>query len=328
MGNRYWRHDDEKDPEFGKKYFETLLRATEVGDVESMREVGRMYLKGEDVEQNIDEGMKWLQRAAENGNVEALIIMGNHFATQDKDKAIDLLTKAANLGNMKAIKKLIYLYEQPEYDEFYELLWLDNSAALGNLNSLSKLAEFYRNIAHIPGNLPQSDMKALEYSIKAAEVHGFASDDIKFVTKIYNKYYKFTDKKVFKYYLTTEKLGQFNAMFGIAAKLYKEDHSERSYRLRALKWYKMAADAGDYDAAVAMTYILSNDEVVPSSVYSEHYHEALYWYERTAEFGNINAAKNLVMLYRDGYRSHLPNREKSMYWLEKVLEMEGGNKNV
>ena len=141
-------------------------------------------------------------------------------------------------------------------------------------------------------------------------------------TKIYNKYYKFIDKKVFKYYLTTEKLGQFNAMFGIAAKLYEKD------RRRALKWYKIAADAGDYDAAVAMAYVLSNDKVVPSCVYSKYYYEALYWYEQAAEFGNINAAKKLFMIYRDGGRSTYPDRDKSMYWLEKVLEMEGYNKNV
>ena len=141
-------------------------------------------------------------------------------------------------------------------------------------------------------------------------------------TKIYNKYYKFIDKKVFKYYLTTEKLGQFNAMFGIAAKLYEKD------RRRALKWCKIAADAGDYDAAVAMAYVLSNDKVVPSCVYSKYYYEALYWYEQAAEFGNINAAKKLFMIYRDGGRSTYPDRDKSMYWLEKVLEMEGYNKNV
>ena len=310
---RWWQ---DSDTELDKKYFETLLKAAEAGYVDAMTNVGEMYINGENIDKNIDEGIKWLQRAADNGDVEALIVMGSHFAAQDKDKAIDLLTKAADLGNMKAIKKLTHIYEQ---SNDYEILnWLMRSESLGNLNSLSKLAEFYRKGL----NVPKDELKALELHIKLVEIYGSSSNDIKFVTKIYNKYYKFTDKKVFKYYLTTEKLGQFNAMFGIAAKLYEKD------RLCALKWYKMAADVGDYDAAVAMAYILSNDEVVPSCVYSSHYHEALYWYEQAAEFGNINAAKNLVMLYHDGYGSHLPNRDESMYWLEKVLEMEGGNKNV
>ena len=38
------------------------------------------------------------------------------------------------------------------------------------------------------------------------------------------------------------------------------------------------------------------------------------------------------MMYRDGYRGYgggyLPYYEKSLKWLEKVIEMEGGNKNV
>ena len=307
---RWWQ---DSDPELDKKYFETLLKAAESGYVDAMTNVGEMYLNGENVDKNIDEGMKWLQRAAGNGDVKALIAMGNHFAAQDKNKAIDLFTKAANLGNMKAIKKLTHIYEQSNDDEI--LNWLIRSESLGNLDSLSRLAEIYRKGL----NVPQDELKALELHIKLAEIDGLYSADLRFVTKIYNKHYKFTDKKVFKYYLTTEKLGQFNAMFGIAAKLYETD------RLRALKWYKMAADAGDYDAAVAMAYILRNDGVVPNCVYSSHYPEALYWYEQAAEFGNINAAKNLFMIYRDGGRSTYSDRDKSMYWLEKVLEMEGGN---
>ena len=40
-----------------KKYFETLLKAAEAGYVDVMTDVGRMYLKGEDVDKNIDEGI-------------------------------------------------------------------------------------------------------------------------------------------------------------------------------------------------------------------------------------------------------------------------------
>ena len=226
----------------------------------------------------------------------------------------EFVLKEAELGKTQAMKKIIEFYEENgDHDKL--IYWLERSSKLGNLYSLSKLAKIYRKGLGIP----QDEMKALEIHIKLAEIYGLDSDDFKFVTKIYNKHFKFTDKKVFKYYLTTEKLGKFNAMFGIAAELYKTD------RYRALKWYKLAADSGDYDATVAMAYILTNDEVVPSSVYSGNYYEALKWYEYAAEFGNINAAKNLVMMYRDGYNGYLPNREKSAEWLEKVLEMEGGN---
>ena len=72
----------------GKKYFETILNAAEASYVDVMITIGEVYLNGEDTEKNIDEGTKWLRRAVDNGDTEALIVMGNHFAAHDK--AIDL----------------------------------------------------------------------------------------------------------------------------------------------------------------------------------------------------------------------------------------------
>lgn len=138
------------------------------------------------------------------------------------------------------------------------------------------------------------------------------------VIKIYNKHFKFSDKKFLKYYVTTEKLGHFNAMFRIAA-------------LRALKWYRLADLAGDYDAAVAVRHILSED-LSCCLDFEDHYYEAYEWYEKAAEFGNINAAKNLVIMSWGDSR-HFGGYCGIQYtpafdWLKKVLEMEHENKNV
>lgn len=91
----------------------------------------------------------------------------------------------------------------------------------------------------------------------------------------------------------------------------------------------MADLAGDYDAALAVHYIINNDL---SSVYiDDHYSETQKWYKRAVEFGNINAAKNLLMTnYLDRLKhwmgGYLPEAETSICQLKKVLEMEGEKK--
>ena len=102
-------------------------------------------------------------------------------------------------------------------------------------------------------------------------------------------------------------------MFGIAAELYKTD------KYRDLKWYRLADFAGDYDAALAVYHIVTEDLSFEYNIIFNHF-AARRWYEKAAEFGNINAAKNLVMMYA-------PDKKKSLYWLNKVLEPEVGHKN-
>jgi TPR repeat protein len=77
----------------------------------------------------------------------------------------------------------------------------------------------------------------------------------------------------------------------------------------------MADFAGDYDAAFAVYHIITEDLSFEYNIIFNHY-AARDWYEKAAEFGNINAAKNLVMMYAPD------DKKKSLYWLNKVLEME------
>ena len=48
------------------------MKAAEAGYINVMTTIGKMYLDGKDVDKNIEEGMKWLQRAADNGDIEII----------------------------------------------------------------------------------------------------------------------------------------------------------------------------------------------------------------------------------------------------------------
>ena len=319
-------YDEELSEEVKREYFETNLEAAKIGFVESMRKVAGAYLNGFGVEKNFDAAIKWYEKAFDEGDSSAAVALGEIYQEKNIAKAIFYLTKAAEENNIGAIKKLVGIYEtQNNFEKMFE--WCQRGANLGNDDFMREVANCYLN----GRGVPQDDLKALAWYIKVVEICGCNGDpnDIRMVTKIYNKHFKFSDEKFLGYYVTTEKLGHFNALFGIAAELYKTD------KYRALKWYRMADFAGDYDAALAVYHIFTEDLSYASYNITFSHFATRHWYEKAAEFGNINAAKNLVVMNTD--------KKKSLYWLNKVLEMEaeklengllavaakdGGHKNV
>lgn len=303
--------------EVAKKYFETNLKAAKIGIVESMCEVARMYFEGFGTEKNFDKAVEWYEKAVAEGDEFATVTLGKIYSKKNVEKAIFYLSKSAEKNNIKAIQKLAEIYEsRNDFEKMFECY--EKGAKLGSCDLMREVANCY-----LAGRgVRQDDLKALEWYIKIVEIYGCDNNDMRMITKIYNKHFKFTDKKILnKYYVTTEKLGHFNAMFGIAAELYKTD------KYRALKWYRLADLAGDYDAAMAVDHIITND--LSSVDIYDHYFEAREWYKKAVEFGNINAAKNLMMMYSEGfqrgYGGYLPDVKKSLYWLNKVLESEGKN---
>lgn len=71
----------------------------EQGVVESQFALGNMYFKGNGVEQNIEEALKWFRRAAEKGNAMAQLKLGFIYedgrgVPQDKKTAKDWYHKA------------------------------------------------------------------------------------------------------------------------------------------------------------------------------------------------------------------------------------------
>lgn len=310
---------EEVDFQTKRKYFETNLKAAQIGFVEAINAVAKSYLEGKGVEQNIAKSITWFQKAVCAGDVSAAVALGEIYYKDDVEKSIEYLSLAADKNHIKAIEILAKIYKsRNELDKMFACY--QRGANLGNFYFMRDVAKCYLN----GRGVQQDDLKALECYIKLIERSYRVDDnDIRLATKIYNSHFEFANKKFCdSYYITTKKVGKFNALFGIAAELYKTD------KYRALMWYKLADEAGDLDAAVAVTHICNSDLDVGSLVGSNHYDTALKWYEKAAEFGDINAAKNLVLMYRGSVNvpggGYLPNVEKCTYWLEKVLEMERG----
>lgn len=91
------------------KAAEAYLKAAEKGDSESQFAVGLLYMSGDVLpnnpfSQDIETGLKWYQKSANQDNDMALLTLGNYYADykNDTDKAVQYWEKSAEKGNYMA----------------------------------------------------------------------------------------------------------------------------------------------------------------------------------------------------------------------------------
>jgi TPR repeat protein len=85
--------------------------ASDQGDTRAMRSIGWLYEKGQGVQQNYAEAMRWFRKAADGGDVDAMYRLGNcyadgHGVQQDLAEAKRWWSKAAEGGSTKAKERL------------------------------------------------------------------------------------------------------------------------------------------------------------------------------------------------------------------------------
>lgn len=81
-------------------------------DIESMHELGKMYLYGIGTEKNVNKGFKLILKSAKEGYSSAQLLIGLIYnegivKSQDSEKALEWIMKAANQGNEEAISWLV-----------------------------------------------------------------------------------------------------------------------------------------------------------------------------------------------------------------------------
>ena len=123
--------------------FEQTKANAEQGNAEAQYNLGWMYLKGEGVEQNLKEAVKWYRKAAEQGLAEAqcnlgLIYQNGEGVLEDDKEAVKWYRKAAEQGYAKAqwILGGMYAFGRgvPE-DYVTAYAWLNIAAANGKADA-------------------------------------------------------------------------------------------------------------------------------------------------------------------------------------------------
>jgi uncharacterized protein len=146
---------------FNRGDYEAVLRVVrplaDQGNAKAQALLGTMYENGEGMAQDLAEGVKWLRKAAEGGEVSAQDYLGVLYATgdsgleQDYSQAAKWYRKAADQGDPHAQNSLGSMYAQGEgvpQDYVQAYTWY-NLAAKGfsaSENERRKWAAFGRDL--------------------------------------------------------------------------------------------------------------------------------------------------------------------------------------
>ena len=130
------------DGETALKYY---LKAAENGNVSAMIDCACIYFEGrKGVEKNVDKAIEWFKKAGQLGSSAALNNIGYIYGTMGNNKAaISWYEKAANLGDAVAMLNLsnIYRVEYPNINLAQK--WLKKAESLTDTFSIRKVADYY-----------------------------------------------------------------------------------------------------------------------------------------------------------------------------------------
>jgi TPR repeat protein len=92
------------------KAFSLLFEGALAGDAEAQMYVGRMFMYGQGISPNLNNGKVWLEASSFQGNAEAQYLLGTVYAEKDDTvsmlKAVYFLTKSSEQGSEKARMRL------------------------------------------------------------------------------------------------------------------------------------------------------------------------------------------------------------------------------
>jgi len=191
------------------------------------------------------------------------------------EKGFEWYSKAANAGNLDAMRKLGYMYERgwkghpPNHEKAIE--WYTKAASAGDSAAMNKLGTIYW---HGWEDHPPDYEKALEWYTKAARA------------------------------------GNPEAMYNLGL-MYRSGWKGHSPNyMKAIEWYTQAVRAGNPEAMYNLGYMYQSGwEGHPPD-----YKKAMEWYTQAADAGNSNAMNNLGVIYQSGWEGHLPDYKKAMEW--------------
>ncbi len=83
---------------------------------------------------------------------------------------------------------------------------------------------------------------------------------------------------------------------------------------KALHWFTLAADAGDFDAMFNIAYIYDRGFLGEQDI-----DQARLWYARAAQAGSGRAQYDLAAIYQHG-RGVAVDLEKALYWYDRARE--------
>ncbi len=255
-----------------------LIIKAEQGDIEAQIKIGFKYENGEDIEQNIEEALKWYKKAADQGSSNAKVNIGNLYRNgngvgvpqSDKD-ALHWYQKAADQGNADGQNLLGIMYFNGtgiDKDNNQALSWFHKSADQGNSDAQVNLGVMYQK--GVGGE--KNDEKAISWFKKSAE-QGNSSAQVN-LGAMYQYGYgvEKNTKEACALFKKSADQGNTDAQVGLAVCYQSGDGIEKNDELADF-WYKEAATIKNDDnmRLINTTSYLTNLNKFVTSVGTDEY---------------------------------------------------------
>ncbi|GAA5001724.1 tetratricopeptide repeat protein [Acinetobacter puyangensis] len=159
--------EQQNDPALEEKIVHQALQfiaqAAQAGFAPAQFSLGQCWLQGIGVEKNQQEGLGWIERAAQQGHVDAMFTLALNLPV-DHAQHLPLLQAAAQAGHAKAMLCVgLYLQNHAQPEQAVE--WFKHAKERGDLR-----ADFMLGMAYLTGNGVAADAKhAVEVLNQAGE---------------------------------------------------------------------------------------------------------------------------------------------------------------
>jgi TPR repeat protein len=263
------------------------------------------------VAQNSTEASEWFRKAAEQGDVDAQVILGTNYndglgVIKDAAEAVKWYRKAAEQGHAGAQSLLGSCYLKGEgvaKDSKMAVEWLRKAAEQGNAEGQAVLGACYE----LGKGVEQSSTVASMWFRKAAE-QGHDGAQLCLGTH-YADEQKMANNKVeaVKWYRKAADQGNDSAQFHLG-RCYAEGQGVAKDTAVAAKWYQKAAEQGHAEAQGYLGFCLNRGQGVFKDTV-----EAIKWFRKAAEQGNSYAQTFLGSCYSAG-EGVVKNKVESYKW--------------
>lgn len=263
-------------------------------DKEQMLLLGKHYLYGYKTKIDFDKAILWLDKASEQGSIEASAILGVLYYSQgpkvDYKKATKYFLKAYKAGNKQATIFLSSIYNNRLYEP-------EDKNLIYELNNQKPKADIAKNLSLI-WNATKGNPHAQQM-----------------IASLLSQLYENTEKPLYivmaKNHLTNAADNDF-AMSQL--NLYNLLYKEKDKQYEAFKWLEKAAKHNEPQALHSLgTHYLNGEKV------TQDFSMAAKLFQKAADQGNDKAHMSLAMLHFQG-RAAPYEPVKAIYFLQNAVQ--------
>ena len=308
----YIKPDNKKD----EGAIDQLKKTAEQGNVDDMIRLGEYYLN-HDTDPERRETVKWFERAAIKGSLEAQLRLADIYYNGkgpevDYKKAMKWYEAAAEQRNSDAMVQIGLMYlrgKGVEKSDEEAFKWVTKAAELGHGG-----AQFYLGYAFLEGNgVQQSYEEAYKWFMKSARLRNEGAQFYLGVMYDRGLGVQQSYEEAYKWFMKAAEQGDGTAQTNVGLMYGKGQGVQQSYE-EAYKWFMKAAEQGYAEAQYSLGSMYADAKGV-----SRSYIDAYKWFMKAAEQGHAGAQFSLGILYSRGLGVKQSDEEATK-WIIKAAE--------